>query len=112
MSNQLKIDSGKLLQGMYSDAYFPRHLVDKVRDAVVQACREVEVEKPATEEALCVITCRAVDKINDLQEAFFEEGSEIETAARDDIAMTFGYVATVYGFPNADLEELVATRDW
>jgi hypothetical protein len=26
--------------------------------------------------------------------------------------VTFGYVAKTYGFPDADLEELVATRDW
>ncbi len=35
-----------------------------------------------------------------------------EVAIIDDIAVTFGYVAKTYGFPDADLEELVATRYW
>ena len=108
----LKIDATKLLEGMYRDGYFPNHLVDKVRSAIIQACQEIESEKPATKEELYEITCRATEKINELQEEFYENDSEIETAARDDIALTFGYVAKTYGFPDADLEELVATRDW
>ena len=111
-ADNLKVDPAKLLEGMYDDGYFPNDLVDKVRDVILQACSEIEAEKPATEEELYVITCRATDKINDLQEAFYEKESEIETVARDDIAVTFGYVAKTYGFPDADLEELVATRDW
>lgn len=108
----LKIDASKLLEGMYGDDYFPKFLVDKLRDVILDACREIEAEKPKTHEALYAITCRATEKINDLQEEFEENESEIETAARDDIATTFGYVAETYGFPDADLEELVATRDW
>lgn len=111
-TNNLKIDQTKLLQGMYRDGYFPNDLVDKVRDVILQASSEIESEKPATEEELYAITCRATEKINDLQEEFYENESEIETVARDDIAETFGYVAQTYGFPHADLEELVATRDW
>lgn len=110
--HDLKVERAQLLQSMYRDGYFPNHLVDKVRDVILQACREIEAEKPLTENELYVITCRATDKINDLQEDFFENESEIETVARDDIAVTFGYVAMTYGFPEADLEELVATRDW
>jgi hypothetical protein len=108
----IKVDVSKLLEGMYGDGYFPNFLVDKVRDVIIDACREIEAENPKTLEDLYAITCRATEKINDLQEEFEENESEIETAARDDIAVTFGYVATTYGFPDADLEELVATRDW
>jgi hypothetical protein len=97
---------------MYSDGYFPSLLVDKVRDVLLDACREIESRKPAKHEELYAITCRATEKINDLQGEFEENDSEIETAARDDIAVTFGYIAGVYGFPDADLEELVATRNW
>ena len=112
MSTNLKVDPSKLLEGMYRDGYFPDFLVDKVRDVIIDACREIEAETPTTHEELYAITCRATEKINDLQEEFEENESEIETVARDDIAMTFGYVAKTYGFPDADLEELVATRDW
>lgn len=108
----LKVDTSKLLEGMYHDGYFPNFLVDKVRDVIIDACREIEATNPKTHQDLYAITCRATEKINDLQEEFEETESEIETAAREDIAMTFGYVAKTYGFPDADLEELVATRDW
>ena len=108
----LKIDASKLLEGMYRDGYFPDFLVDKVRDVIIEACREIETENPKTHENLYAITCRATDKINDLQEEFEENESEIETVARDYIAVTFGYIAKTYGFPDADLEKLVATRDW
>lgn len=110
--DNLKVDPTKLLPGMYRDGYFPDFLVDKVRDVILVACREIEAEKPSTLEELYVITGRATEKINDLQEDFEENDSEIETAARDDIAVTFGYVAKTYGFPDADLEDLVADRDW
>ncbi|MBW3597634.1 MAG: hypothetical protein KY475_10200 [Planctomycetes bacterium] len=111
-SEELKIDASKLLQGMYSDGYFPNFLVDKVRGVLEDACREIESQNPANHKQLYEITCRATERINDLQEEFEDNDSEIETAARDDIAVSFGYIASVYGFPDADLEELVATRDW
>ncbi len=111
-AENLKVDSSKLLEEMYGDGYFPNALVDKVRDVILDACREIEAEQPKTEAALYEITCRATEKINDLQEEFEENESEIETVARDDISMSFAYVAKTYGFPEADLEELVATRDW
>jgi hypothetical protein len=111
-ADNLKIDASKLLNGMYRDGYFPDFLVDKVRDVIIEACREIEAENPKAHEELYAITCRATEKINDLQREFEENQSEIETVARDDIAVTFGYVAKTYGFPDADLEELVATRDW
>jgi len=46
-----------------------------------------------------------------LQEEFYENDSEIETAARECIAMDFEFIAKSYGF-EADSEELIATRDW
>ena len=108
----LKIDTEKLLPGMYRDSYFPKHLVDKVRDIILGACSRIEVQKPKNLEELYVITCEATELINELQEEFEENDSEIETVARDEIALAFGVVAKTYGFENADLEELVATRDW
>ena len=111
-ASNLKVDTSKLLGEMYRDGYFPNFLVDKVRDVILDACREIEADKPKSLEELYAITCRATEQINDLQAEFEENESEIETVARDDIAMTFGYVAKTYGFPDADLEKLVATRDW
>ena len=111
-TNDPKIDVSELLKGMYQDGYFPNFLVDKVRDVLLDACREIEAQSPSSLAELYSITCEATERINDLQEEFYANESEIETAARDDIAVSFGVIATTYGFPEADLEELVATRDW
>lgn len=97
---------------MYSDGYFPNHLVDKLRNIVLAACSHIEDKRPANLEGLYTITCEATDLINELQDEFEENDSEIETVARDEIALAFEEVAKTYGFEDADLEELVATRDW
>jgi hypothetical protein len=47
-----------------------------------------------------------------LQEEFYENDSEIETNARECIGADFDFVAKSYGFEDADMEELIATRDW
>ena len=109
---ELKIKKEDLLQGMYSDGYFPDHLVDKLRDIILGSCSKIEDRKPKSLGELYLITCDATELINDLQEEFEESESEIETVARDEIALAFEVVAKTYGFDNADLEELVATRDW
>ncbi|MBU1218494.1 hypothetical protein KKF34_05170 [Myxococcota bacterium] len=108
----LKIDKEILLPGMYRDDYFPNHLVDKLRDIILGACSKIEKQNPKDLDELYSITCDATELINDLQEEFEDNDSEIETVARDEIALAFGVVAKTYGFENADLEELIATRDW
>lgn len=106
-----EIDGLCLLEDMYQDAYFPDVLVDRVKEILVSVCRQIETSLPADTTALYTITHAATEKINDLQDAFDEAGSEIETVARDSIAVSFGKVASAYGF-EADLEELCAGRDW
>ncbi|MDP4501246.1 DUF5713 family protein [Nonomuraea turcica] len=51
-------------------------------------------------------------KFNELEAEFEAVGSEIETVAREVIAEDFWFVASAYRFADADVEELVATRDW
>lgn len=112
MSPELKIDPASLLPGMTADGYFPDFLVDRVRAVLVEMCHEIAAKMPADLPALYAITCRATDRINDLQDDFYAHESEIETAAREDIADSFFRVAAAYGFPEAEVEELIATRDW
>jgi len=76
----------KLLDEMYRDEYYPDFLVDKVKD-----------------EAVC--------GINDLQEEFDENDSEIETVARDCIGVTIAYILEWFGIP-IDTEEAIRERDW
>lgn len=100
------------LQQMDEDSYFPHHLVDKGRAILVALCFKIEQRQPKELDDLYELTHAATDKFNDLQEEFFEADSEIETGARECIAEDFAFIAQAYGFAEADLEELIATREW
>jgi hypothetical protein len=99
------------LAEMYADSYFPDDLVDRGKDILLHLCDAIETEKPASLEALYALTHAATDEFNALAEVFYERDSEIETAARECIAADFDFIAKTYGF-DADVEELIATRDW
>jgi len=107
-----KTKSRAFLQDMANDDYFPKHLVDKGKQILVRLCERIEREKPADETALYKLTHAATDEFNDLAEEFDDEGSELETAARESIGEEFWFIANAYGYSNADAEELIATRDW
>ena len=100
------------LQGMYDDGYFPDHVVDKGKAILLRLCERIEAERPADLKALYVLTHAATEEFNELESEFDEAGSELETAAREVIAENFWDVANAYGFADADVEELIATRDW
>ena len=100
------------LKDMYSDSYFPKDLVKKGERILVDLCLEIEANAPSNLSELYALTHAATDKFNDLQAAFEEHGSEIETAAREAIAEDFQNIAKAYGFVDADGEALIATRDW
>ncbi|GAA4882899.1 DUF5713 family protein [Kitasatospora terrestris] len=100
------------LEAMYADGYYPDHVVDLGKAVLVRLCERIEAERPADLGALYVLTAAATEEFNELQTAFEEADSEIETVARETIAEDFWFVATAYGFADADIEELVAERDW
>jgi hypothetical protein len=60
---------------------------------------------------LYALTHAATEEFNALAEEFEENDSELETAAREAIAEDFEWIAKAYGF-DADIEELIAPRDW
>ena len=73
----------KLLDEMYQDDYYPAFLVDKVKDElqkVIDLLESGETDTEVIQETLDEAVCG----INDLQEEFDENDSEIETVARDD----------------------------
>jgi hypothetical protein len=100
------------LRGLYADGYFPDQVVDKGKDVLLRLCERIEAERPADLAALYVLTEAATEEFNDLQAEFEAAGSEIETVAREEIAEDFFFVASAYGFGDADVEALIATRDW
>jgi hypothetical protein len=111
VTNQ-KVLEHEFLTGMYNDGYFPDHLVDKGKAILLSLCERIEADQPADLTALYTLTHAATEQFNTLQTEFDAAGSEIETVARDVIGEEFWFVATAYGFGEADIEELIATRDW
>lgn len=100
-----------MLPDMYVDDFFPDQVVDACKAVLVEMCHRIESEHPQNVAALYVITHRATERLNDLQEVFEEHGSEIETGARESLGMEFDFIAKAYGF-DADVEELIAPREW
>lgn len=49
--------------------------------------------------------------INDLEDEFYENESEIETVARDSIGVTVEYVLKWFGI-DIDIEEAIREREW
>lgn len=100
------------LAGMYQDGYFPDWQVDKVKAILLQLCSDIETQKPQNDAALLELTHAATERINELQDDFEEDDSEIETVAREVIATDFKYIAHAYGFGQIDIGDLIAPRDW
>lgn len=100
------------LKEMDNDSYYPTHLVKKGQDLLKALCVKIEATLPKSLAELYILTQETTDQFNELAEEFYEEDSEIETIARECIAEDFGVIADEYGFEDADIEELIATRDW
>ncbi|MCI8802682.1 MAG: hypothetical protein HFG01_04990 [Oscillibacter sp.] len=100
----------QLLSEMYRDEYYPDFLVDKVKAALQTVIDLLETGETDTE-AIQARLDGAVCAINDLQEEFDENGSELETVARDCIGETVGYILEWFGIP-IDVEEAIRERDW
>lgn len=103
-------ESYVLLEEMYNDDYFPDFLVDKIKRqicGVISLLESGETDKTVVQERLDKMTLA----INDLQEEFEENDSEIETAARDSIGETVGYILEWFGI-DIDVETAIGERDW
>lgn len=100
----------KLLDEMYRDEYYPDFLVDKIRDKLQTVIALLESGTTNVETVQDALD-EAVRGINDLQEEFDENGSEIETVARDCIGETVSYILRWFGI-SIDEEEAIRERDW
>ncbi|MEU9762110.1 DUF5713 family protein [Streptomyces sp. NPDC047985] len=111
ITNQ-QIAEHAFLRLLYKDPYFPDHIVDKGRAILLRLCERIEAEQPSDLTALYALTHAATEEFNLLEAEFEAAGSEIETVAREEIAEDFWIVASAYGFTDADVEELIAPREW
>lgn len=100
----------ELLSEMYGDGYFPDFLVDKIKNLIEEVIKYLETgvtEKSEIQDKLDTITIA----INNLQDEFEENDSEIETVARDSIAVSVQYILNWFGI-EIDIEEALRERDW
>lgn len=100
------------LRQLYADTYFPDHVLDKGKAILLRLCERIEAEQPSDLAALYVLTHAATVEFNLLEAEFEAAGSAIETVGREELAEAFWFVASAYGFTDADVEELIATREW
>ncbi len=81
-----------LLQAMYEDGYYPYYLVDKIKWQfihLIEFLEEVDLkDKAAIQNRLDEFTMF----INNLQQEFWDQGSEIETVARECIISNLEYI--------------------
>ncbi|WP_414697434.1 DUF5713 family protein [Peptacetobacter sp. AB845] len=99
-----------LLNEMYQDDYYPNFLVDKIRNElqkVIDLLETGEKDINIIQEKMDEIIC----SINNLQDEFDENDSEIETVARECIGETVGYILDYFDIP-IDVEEAIRERDW
>ena len=107
-----KFDEGYiLLQDMINDGLFPDFLVEKlqglIRSTVIALLESGERELDAVQSCLDEMTLA----INDMEEEFEENDSEIETVARDSIGETVEYILKWFDI-DIDIEEAIRERDW
>ena len=105
-----KVREYTFLQPMLADTYFPKHLVAKGQDLLCQLAERIEREAPEGE-AVYGLTRAATEAFNELQDEFWEAGSEIETAAREAIGADVEFILKAYGY-DVDIEEAIGNRDW
>ena len=100
----------ELLAAMYQDDYFPDFLVDKIKMLIQNVIDLLETE----EKDLEIIQDKFDEMtlaINDLQEEFEENDSELETVARDSIGETIDYILQWFDI-DIDVEDAIGERDW
>ncbi len=105
------INQYHFLEPMYHDSFFPKPLVDEGKGILINLCYKIEQQKPKTNKEFLVLTQEATEAFNQLDAKFMSQGSELETVAREAIAVDMEYIAKVYGF-NEDIETLIENMEW
>jgi hypothetical protein len=109
MSQQLPADF-EYLKEMYSDAYYPTFLVDKIKDLIQQVVAFIEQGGHSKEEIQQAFDSMTLG-INALEDAFYEEDSELETVARESIGATVQDILTHFNI-DINVEEAIREREW
>ncbi|KOP78727.1 hypothetical protein AMS59_11100 [Lysinibacillus sp. FJAT-14745] len=106
-----KLDSEfNYLEDMYEDSFFPSFLVDKLKSHIVNVVHFIEENTYTVEEIQGRLDEMTI-AINELQNEFYENDSEIETFARDSIGLTVEKILHYFEI-DIDIEEALRERDW
>lgn len=106
-----KFDAGyEFLKEMYSDDYFPDFLVDKVKAELENVIAFLETGVTDVEQIQEKFDAMTI-AVNDLQEEFEENDSEIETVARDSIAADVIEILNWFDI-DIDVGDALGERDW
>ncbi len=100
----------RFLKEMYHDGYFPDFLVDKIRAELENMVAFLETgvsDLGQIQEKFDTMTMA----INDLQEEFEENDSEIETVARDSIATDVDKILRWFDV-DLNVDDAIGERDW
>ena len=103
-------ESHMLLEQMYKDQYYPTFLVNKLKhilNVMVSHLVVGDLGKEEVQEKFDEMTI----SINNLQEEFYENDSEIETVARECIALDVQYILDYFNV-HIDIKEALRERDW
>lgn len=99
-----------LVKDMVEDTYYPNFLVEKLQEEIRKVISILETGENKIDVVQKVLDEMTLS-INDLQEEFWDNDSEIETIARDSIAVTIEYVLNWFNI-DIDLETALQERDW
>ena len=83
-----------------------------MQELLQKRAKAIKAQEEIMSKAASGLTAEMEKNFNDLQQEFEEQGSEMETAARECIAADFEAIARAYGFADADVQELIAPREW
>jgi len=100
----------EMLAPMVGSTYYPQNLVQKGQHLLLALAARLEQEKPRAD-GVYALTHATTEAFNDLQEEFWQAGSELETVAREAIADDIGFLLKTYGY-DVEIEEAIAPRDW
>ena len=98
------------LKDMYDDAYFPNFLVDKLSDIIKETVRYIEEGNHSIDEIQESFDQMTL-KTNALEDEFEENGSEMETGARESIGQTIQNILTYFDI-DIHIEDAIRLREW
>ena len=104
-------DQYVLLQNMFEDTYYPQFLVEKIKWQFIHLIEFLEgtdvKELSLVQDKLDEFTIF----INNLQQEFWDQDSEIETVASESIANTLEYILNWFKV-DVGIEDALREREW